>query len=73
MMVFCDNTGEFLAAQLRKGNADRNTAADHIEVLDTAPAQLADAHRYGTPIVVRTPPAARGSSSPSSAICVIGR
>jgi len=26
MLAFCDNTGEFLAAQLRKGNAGSNTA-----------------------------------------------
>lgn len=50
---FCDNTGEFLAAQLRRGNARCNTAADHISVLDAALAQLPDAHRHGTPILVR--------------------
>ena len=53
MLAFCDNTGEFLAAQLRKGNAGSNTAADHIAVLDAALAQLPDAHRHGTPILVR--------------------
>jgi hypothetical protein len=53
MLAFCDNTGEFLAAQLRKGNAGSNTAADHITVLDAALAQLPDAHRHGTPILVR--------------------
>lgn len=53
MLAFCDNTGEFLAAQLRKGNAGSNTAADHITVLDQALAQLPDAHRHGTPILVR--------------------
>ena len=53
MLAFCDNTGEFLAAQLRKGNAGSNTAADHIVVLDAALAQLPDAHRHGTPILVR--------------------
>jgi hypothetical protein len=40
LLAFCDNTGEFLAAQLRKGNAGGNTAADHIAVLDAALAQL---------------------------------
>jgi hypothetical protein len=30
LLAFCDNTGEFLAAQLRPGNARSNTAADHI-------------------------------------------
>src|SRR4051794_34728546 len=36
LLAFCDNTGEFLAAQLRKGNAGSNTAIDHITVLDAA-------------------------------------
>jgi Transposase DDE domain group 1 len=53
LLAFCDNTGEFLAAALRKGNAGSNTAADHIAVLDAALAQLPDAHRHGTPILVR--------------------
>jgi len=53
MLAFCDNTGEFLAAALRRGNAGSNTAADHIEVLDAALAQLPDDHRHGTPILVR--------------------
>ena len=53
MLAFCDNTGEFLAAQLRRGNAGSNTAADHIAVLDAALAQLPDTHRHGTPILVR--------------------
>jgi Transposase DDE domain group 1 len=53
LLAFCDNTGEFLAAQLRKGNAGSNTAADHVAVLDAALAQLPDAHRHGTPILVR--------------------
>jgi hypothetical protein len=53
MLAFCDNTGEFLAAALRRGNAGSNTAADHIAVLDAALVQLPDAHRHGTPILVR--------------------
>lgn len=53
MLAFCDNTGEFLAAALRRGNAGSNTAADHIAVLDAALGQLPDAHRHGTPILVR--------------------
>jgi hypothetical protein len=53
MLAFCDNTGEFLAAALRRGNAGSNTAADHITVLDAALAQIPDAHRHGTPILVR--------------------
>jgi hypothetical protein len=53
MLAFCDNTGEFLAATLRRGNAGSNTAADHISVLDAALLQLPDAHRHGTPILIR--------------------
>ena len=53
MLAFLDNTGEFLAAELRRGNAGANTAADHISVLDAALAQVPEAHRYGTPILVR--------------------
>ncbi len=53
MLAFCDNTGEFLAATLRRGNAGSNTAGDHIEVLDAALAQLPDTHRHGTPILIR--------------------
>jgi hypothetical protein len=53
MLAFCDNTGEFLAAVLRRGNAGSNTAADHVAVLDAALMQLPDAHRHGTPILVR--------------------
>jgi hypothetical protein len=53
MLAFCDNTGEFLAAKLRRGNAGANTAADHVAVLDAALAQVPEAHRYGTPILVR--------------------
>ena len=53
MLAFCDNTGEFLAAALRRGNAGSNTAADHITVLDAALAQLPDRHRHGTPILIR--------------------
>jgi hypothetical protein len=36
MLATLDNTGEFLAALLRPGNAGANTAADHIVVLDAA-------------------------------------
>src|SRR4051812_15452943 len=53
MLAFCDNTGEFLAAALRRGNAGSNTAADHIAVLDAALMQIPDAHRHGTPILIR--------------------
>ena len=53
LLAFCDNTGEFLAALLRPGNAGSNTAADHIAVLDAALAQIPDAYRHGHPILVR--------------------
>ncbi|WP_248583502.1 IS1380 family transposase [Nocardioides sp. InS609-2] len=43
--VWCDNTTEFLAATLRAGNAGSNTAADHIEVLTQAIAQVPAKHR----------------------------
>ena len=45
--------GEFLAARLRRGNAGANTAADHIDVLDQALAQIPDIHRHGREILVR--------------------
>ena len=54
IFAFCDNTQEAMAALLRKGNAGSSTAADHIEVLDQALAQIPDAHRYGQDILVRT-------------------
>jgi len=43
--VWCDNTNEFLAAILRTGKAGSNTAADHIEVLTAAIAQVPAAQR----------------------------
>lgn len=43
--VWCDNTSEFLAAQLRTGKAGSNTATDHITVLTDAIAQVPAAHR----------------------------
>ncbi len=52
LTAWCDNTGESLAAMLRPGNAGASTAADHITVTDRALAQIPDAHRYGTPILV---------------------
>jgi Transposase DDE domain group 1 len=53
LLAFLDNTGEYLAALLRPGNAGSNTAADHITVLDAALAQIPDAYRHGHPILVR--------------------
>jgi len=57
LMAFCDNTCEFLAGVLRRGNTGANTAADHITVLDTvldqALAQIPDPHRHGRKILIR--------------------
>jgi hypothetical protein len=53
LLCFLDNTGEALAGLLRPGNAAANTADDHITVLDTALAQIPDAHRHGTEILIR--------------------
>jgi hypothetical protein len=39
-MAYCDETDEALAAILRPGNAGSNTAADHIEVIEDALAQV---------------------------------
>ncbi|MET8011769.1 hypothetical protein ABZU86_06895 [Streptomyces sp. NPDC005271] len=36
------------------GNAGASTAADHITVLDAALAQIPDAHRHGTKLLIRT-------------------
>lgn len=43
-----------MSGRLRPGNSGANTAADHIAVLDDALAQIPDAHRNGTQILVRT-------------------
>jgi hypothetical protein len=45
ILVTCDNTGELLAVKLRPGNAGANTAADHLQVLGEAFAQIPAAHR----------------------------
>lgn len=54
LLCFLANTGEALAGRLRPGNAGANTASDHITVLDDALAQIPDAHRHGTDILIRT-------------------
>jgi hypothetical protein len=54
LLCFLDNTGEALAGMLREGRAGSNTTADHIGVLDQALAQIPDAHRHGTPLLIRT-------------------
>jgi hypothetical protein len=45
ILVTCDNTGEMLALRLRPGNAGANTAADHLQVLGEAFAQVPAAYR----------------------------
>lgn len=40
LLVYLDETGEALAAKLRPGSAGANTAADHVECLEAALAQL---------------------------------
>jgi hypothetical protein len=54
LFCFLDNTREALSGLLREGRAGSNTAADHITVLDRALEQIPDAHRYGTPILIRS-------------------
>ena len=60
LLCFLDNTGEALAGLLREGRAGSNTTTDHITVLDQALAQIPDAQRHGTPILLRAD--AAGSS-----------
>ena len=54
LLCFLDNTGEALAGLLREGRAGSNTTTDHITVLDQALAQIPDAHRHGTAILLRS-------------------
>ncbi|WP_435810191.1 hypothetical protein [Streptomyces mirabilis] len=54
MLCFLANTGEALSGRLRAGNAGANTASDHVTVLDQALAQIPDAHRHGSDILIRT-------------------
>ncbi|MGW1365402.1 IS1380 family transposase [Streptomyces chartreusis] len=53
LLCFLANTGEAVSGRLRSGNSGANTAADHIAVLDQALAQIPDAHRHGTDILIR--------------------
>ncbi|MEV6957532.1 IS1380 family transposase [Streptomyces sp. NPDC051183] len=62
LLCFLANTGEGMSGRLRPGNAGANTAADHIAVLDDALAQIPDAHRHGTEILVRTDSAGSAKS-----------
>lgn len=54
LLCFLDNIGEALAGLLREGRSGSNTTANHITVLDEALAQIPDAHRHGTPILLRS-------------------
>ena len=50
--VSCDNTQELLSVMLRPGNAGANTAADHIDVLGAAIAQIP--RRYRRRLLIRS-------------------
>jgi len=54
LFCFLDGTREALSGMLREGRAGSNTTADHITVLDQALQQIPDAHRHGTPILIRS-------------------
>jgi hypothetical protein len=54
LFCFLDGSREALSGLLREGRAGSNTTADHITVLDQALQQIPDAHRYGTPILIRS-------------------
>lgn len=54
LLCFPANTGGALAGRLRPGNAGANSASDHMTVLDDALAQIPDARRYGTDILIST-------------------
>jgi hypothetical protein len=53
-LCFLDGSREALSGLLREGRAGSNTTTDHITVLDAALAQIPDAHRYGTEILIRS-------------------
>jgi hypothetical protein len=53
MLAYCDETGEGLAGMLRPGNAGSNTAADQIDVVEQALAQIPAAHIQDIEILVR--------------------
>jgi hypothetical protein len=69
--VWCDNTSEFLTAQLRTGKAGSNTAVDHITVLTHAIAQIPAVHRRD--LLIRAdgagPPTSSWTGSPNRARC----
>ncbi|WP_424862979.1 transposase [Streptomyces sp. MMS24-I29] len=53
LLYFLANTGEAMPGLLRPGNSGASTVADHIDVLDDALAQIPDADRHDTAILVR--------------------
>jgi hypothetical protein len=76
MLAFCDNTGEFLAAQLRRGNGGQQ----HRRRCTTSPGSKPLSPRSRTPIATATrswsgpiPPAAPESSSATSAAAAMRR
>src|SRR2546430_2397670 len=54
LLCFPAGTRQALSRMLREGQAGSNTTADHITVLDRALQQIPGAHRYGTPILIRS-------------------
>ena len=46
LLSYCDNTGEPLAAMMRRGGAGSNTVADHLTVLEDSIAALPPAYRH---------------------------
>jgi hypothetical protein len=54
LFCFLDGTREALSGLLREGRAGSNTTEDHITVLQRALEQIPDAHRHGTPILIRS-------------------
>jgi hypothetical protein len=52
LLAWLDNTREALAGDAAARNANANTAADQITVIDEALAQIPDEHRCGTPILI---------------------
>ncbi|MFF3468079.1 IS1380 family transposase [Streptomyces sp. NPDC002619] len=65
LLCFLANTGEALSGRPRPKNAGANTAADHITVLDQALAQIPDAHRHGTDLLIRTDSAGSAKAFPA--------
>jgi len=53
MLAYLDETGEALAAELRRGNAGANTAADQIAVAEAALEQIPAEHVEGIELLLR--------------------